>query len=687
MKRGLIGDGRAILGAAGGTEISATFALTAENSNAAGDQFNMMLPPIGAFPFYTNALFRDPTAWCHCVFQFDSANATQSERTILWVNGVRQTSAVSTCALNQTCALNGASGVLTLGKGTQGYGTSRDYFDGLFAEMYLIDGQLVAPSAFGTTNSATNQWVPIKYAGTYGTNGFYLDFSDNSGATSATLGKDRSGNNNDFTPLNFSVAAGVGNDSLTDTPTDYHDGLNGRGNYCTWNAVWPSTSLLSNGNLDAAGLAGGTQSAMASNAYWEITAAAVGVEAGTITASGGITSTVSVPDATTFGFRITTAGALDYRNVTGAGAWTSLTTGLTAAIPYVTGAASVANFGQRPFSGAIPATHVALNSQTLPGPPILKSTAAFDAALYTGTGAALSVTGKLFTPDLVILKDRTAINHWAWYDASRAVQKELVSSAASAETTEAQGLTAFTSDGFTIGSLAKINTNTNAYVAQLHRAGAAYGLDIVLHTGDNTANRNISHALGVAPKFVLTFRRDTGADHWVWHQAMTNATYFAPLNGPAAQANANTPWGTGNFSSTQFMVTNNATNNTNATGGTYVTYLFTGVSGLSFFGSYVGNGLADGPVVSCGLRPKLVLAKRIDSTGDWYVWDALRNTYNPLNFELLMNSSAAQATAIDLDFLASGFKLRAATAGFNSGGGTYIYASFAGATYKYARAL
>ena len=126
------------------------------------------------------------------------------------------------------------------------------------AEFNFIDGSQLTPSSFGETNLETGQWIPKRPSVTYGTNGFRLNFSDNSGTTATTLGKDLSGNGNNFTPNNFSVSAGVGNDSLEDTPTN---------NFCTLNPLVAYTTnyaTFSNGNLDFNLAAGSQQQALGS---------------------------------------------------------------------------------------------------------------------------------------------------------------------------------------------------------------------------------------------------------------------------------------------------------------------------------------------------------------------------------------------------------------------------------------
>jgi hypothetical protein len=195
------------------------------------------------------AVFRDPSAWYHIVLALDTTQATGSNRIKLYINGVQQTLTFSTTpSQNADLAMNAAS---RMAIGTD-YSNSA-YMSGYMTEINFINGQALTPSSFGRTNTATGVWEPIAYTGTYGTNGFYLNFSDNSNTTAATLGKDSSGNGNNWTPNNFSVTAGAGNDSLVDSPTAYgtDTGVGGevRGNYATWNPL-ASNGTLSNGNLD-----------------------------------------------------------------------------------------------------------------------------------------------------------------------------------------------------------------------------------------------------------------------------------------------------------------------------------------------------------------------------------------------------------------------------------------------------
>jgi hypothetical protein len=215
---------------------------------------------------YTNAIiantlasFRDTSAWYHFVLAMDTAQSSFTTGLKLWVNGI-QHYFDSGSLYTQNCNVVWNSALTTyIGK----FDTNAPYsaiHSCYLAEINMIDGQQLDATYFGEADSDTGVWRPKRYTGTYGTNGYYLNFSDNSNTTAATLGKDSSGNNNNFTPYNFSVTAGAGNDSVVDSPTSYgtDTGVGGevRGNYATWNPLAGSTSVnpvLSNGNLDVTG--------------------------------------------------------------------------------------------------------------------------------------------------------------------------------------------------------------------------------------------------------------------------------------------------------------------------------------------------------------------------------------------------------------------------------------------------
>lgn len=196
----------------------------------------------------TSAVYRDPSSWYHIIVSVDTTQATASNRVKLYVNGSQVTAFSTATYPSQNYATSTNNTVAhTIGRFTN---VSANYFDGYLSEVNFIDGQALTPSSFGQTDAVTGVWTPKKYTGTYGTNGFYLNFSDNSSNTATTIGKDNSGNGNNWTPNNISVTAGVTYDSMLDSPTPYADGGNGRGNYCVLNPLNKGTNqTIASGNL------------------------------------------------------------------------------------------------------------------------------------------------------------------------------------------------------------------------------------------------------------------------------------------------------------------------------------------------------------------------------------------------------------------------------------------------------
>ena len=197
----------------------------------------------------STAVYRDFSAWYHIVVTTDTTTATADNRIKIYVNGAEITS--FSTRNNPTpqsvdLGINAAYGHYLGGVQGNAY-----YLSAYLTEINFIDGQALTPSSFGTRDINTYLWKPKAYTGTYGTNGFYLNFSDSSNTTATTLGKDQAGSNN-WTPNNFSVTAGPGNDSLVDSPTYYGTdaGVGGevRGDYATLDPL-NNSGVLSNGNL------------------------------------------------------------------------------------------------------------------------------------------------------------------------------------------------------------------------------------------------------------------------------------------------------------------------------------------------------------------------------------------------------------------------------------------------------
>lgn len=469
----------------------------------------------------TTQVFRDPSAWYHVVLATDTTQATASNRFKLYINGSQVTSfgTATYPAQNSTLSVNNT---VNHSVGSWSGAGGGNFFSGYMTEVNFIDGQALTPSSFGYTNPDTGVWSPKPYLGTYGTNGFHLTFSDNSNTTATTLGADSSGNGNNWTPNNFSVTAGAGNDSLVDSPTSYgtDTGVGGtvRGNYAILNplTILPTGQALSitNGNLDYSGTTGwwGARSSIGMTSgkwYCEVTITGgstpyntvVGLTTSQAAASGidfypgldaygwgyfgsngrKFNNGTSTAYGNNFGINVTVGIAFDadagsltfYESGTSQGvAFTGLTNG-----PYFftfgeVGASGSFNFGQRPFVYTAPSGYKALCTQNLPTPTIgatstTLATQYFNPVTYAGTGATQSVTVG-FQPDWVWIKNRTNGANWhVLTDAVRGVQKEIYTNSTAAEATlTTTGVNQFNSSGFQIlGSSGDYNRSGDNYVA------------------------------------------------------------------------------------------------------------------------------------------------------------------------------------------------------------------------------
>jgi len=679
--------------------------------------------------FTTTAAYRDPTAWYHVAVFVDTTLATASDRYQIWVNGARVTSfATSTNTLAQN------SGLYWNDNFTQYIGTFdtvTNYFDGYIAE-FINTGRVAtnpAVGAFGQFDSTTNSWVPRRYTGTYGANGFYLPFND--AASTTTISQDRSGNGNNWTSSGISVTSGVTFDQMLDSPTN---------NYAVLHPL-RTTGTLSNANLrfQATAAAGNQQPtsstiyfdvAAATGFYWEVVNASPnsGVGFGLVRDnvvwhtlnSTGVNNTDGsinynpsngtlyvnnslVGTFATMGLTDTLSARVQSGNLWLAvnGTWMNsgnpVATGLTgnwapsaAAISTSNSIDCQFNFGQRPFAYTPPTGFVALNTANLSTPTIQRGDDAFFAGLRTGTGAAASRSDLRFPPDLTWIKGRSVAYSHGVFDRVRGASQRLVPNLTNAEDTLG-GVTAFNANGFSLGTNINFNENLATYVDWAWREGAAYGFDIVTYTGTGAAGNNVAHSLNAIPHFGIVKTRSAAGQAWaVRHRSLT-AGHNLRLNTTDASGLAS-GFGSGGIadfaSSSTFTFTQGSTDwlNANGNGATYVAYLWTSIPGFSLFGSYTGNGSADGPFVWCGFRPRFVMIKRVDSTGDWLMNDAARSPSNVVGENVWANLSNAEAVSNRLDLAAGGFKLRNNFAEHNASGGTYIFAAFAENPFKFANA-
>ena len=694
----------------------------------------------------TTAVYRDASAWYHIVVAVDTTQATANDRIKLYVNGVQ----VTAFSVTNNPTLNSDTGVDSTGThyiGRAGYSATW-YFSGYQTDVYLIDGQALTPSSFGETNAQTGVWSPKAYSGSYGTNGFYLNFSDNSNTTAATLGKDYSGNGNNWTPNNFSVTAGAGNDSLVDSPTSYgtDTGVGGtvRGNYATLNPISLAGGTFTNGNLDWASPTTDGRFCLATipvnfmNCYCEVTIGSatsfqqVGVYGNPTTfnprvqyRSDGQAQIDGVVQATYasytandiigMSYNSSTGSVSFYKNGTLQGSMTVTSTSVTqyfAAGSNSSGAAAnyTFNFGQRPFAYTAPSGFKALCTQNLPTPTIGATTATqagkyFNTVLYTGTQTTQSVTGVGFQPDFVWNKDRSGPWPHVLTDVVRGVGKSLYTNSTDPEVTnDANGyLSAFNSDGFTLAGGLRVNasgdaivawnwkangsgsTNTAGSITSTVSANTTSGFSIVNWTGSTSGSaQTVGHGLGVTPSMVILKNRSTVDSWYVYFSGATTTSQYLTLNGTGAVASAVGIWGAG---MTSTLVGVKPSVFCASTSDNVLMYCFAEVAGYSKFGSYTGNGSADGPFVFTGMRPAYIMVKRTNSSGtSWNIFDTTRSPYNVTDdvlFADLSNAEVVNESTAAFDVLSNGFKLRTTGTSANGSGDTYIYMAFASAPFKF----
>ena len=721
VKRGVLSAQQTLFAAGDGTGANYTQVVFDGTTN--GIDFLVFTSSAAQSRKTTTPVYRDASAWYHIVTVFDSTNGTAADRMQLYVNGQRVT-AFSTSTDPSLNLDSWVNSTIQHTLSSLNWSSRINYFDGYMTEVNFIDGQALTPSSFGETDAITGVWKPKKYAGTYGTNGFFLNFSDNSSNTATTIGKDYSGNGNNWTPNNISVTAGSTYDSMLDVPTLWADGGNGRGNYAVLNPLKNFGTTLSAANLQgaftpataAAWQIHGSMAMTSGKWYWEVflvsapTTNGIGIGVALDTANVTTQNFTSGAGwlyytqngnkyntgAAAYGSSSTTndvigvaldmdAGTLTFykNNVSQGQAFSGLSgNSLVALIGYdQSGTSSFAiNFGQRPFAYTPPTGFKALNTQNLPEPTIKKGNAYFDATLYTGNGTSQSIVNSgAMQPDLVWAKQRSSTQWHRLIDAVRGTNKVLYSNDTSAEFTDSTQLTAFNSNGFSVGSEAGWNANAATYVGWQWKEGATQGFDIVTYTGNGVAGRTISHSLGVTPAMTIVKDRSNGTNGWpVWHRAYagTQTLYLESTTALLTRDRVTA------VSSTTFTVGSHTEVNNN--GNTYVAYLFSEVAGFSRFGSYTGNGSADGPFVFCGFRPRWVMIKRTDTTGNWAIHDTARSTFNQIGDYLLANASDAEVggSVLAIDALSNGFKVRVTQANENASGGTYIFMAMAEHPFK-----
>ena len=737
------------------------------------DKLHSYFSPSNNYGEVNSRLFRDVAAWFHIVHQVDAANTTQR----IWINNVELSLNSGRNPSNSNFPMNESGVAMVVGNAS--WWLDERASDMYLAEVHYSDGNKYTPSDFVETDADTGQLIPKKVAITYGTNGYYLNFADNSGTTATTLGKDESGNGNNFTPNNFSVATGAGNDSVSDTPTN---------NFCTFNPLKVNASnplVFTQGNLQHNGVSGDNH--LRSATTMQVNSGKWYVEFKFVSGYEATNGTVRFGICTDAGHRDSNNDATWYQNTDNflaiqygnngtvyrseTGTNTSELTGLSTFVngdvmgialdldndkffvskngtffsngtgtqdpaagtnPLYSGgvlttrksdgfyfnidgySAQVvtADFGQQGYAYTPPSGFKKVNSANLPDPTIKLPNKHFDTKLYTGNGSTGQTITYEFQPAFVWMKNRDAGNNHALVNAVVGRAKGLYPDSNSAEFNSSTGrdVSAFTSNGFTVGEPEQASstnnngsnivawawnagsstvTNNDGSISSQVRANPNAGLSVVSYTATGSAGATVGHGLGVKPDVIITKRRNDQSNWGVYHQAIT-ADKSLFLNLTNAEIDNSVYYNDTEPTSTVFTLGGSNESN-GGNGDTYIAFCFSGVSQFSKFGSYTGNNNSDGPFVYTGFRPAWIMMKSISTGGSatysWPIFDSKRSSYNIERAMLRANTSDAEnstATA-DVDILSNGFKPRYSPNETN-GPNTYIYLAFAEFPFKYARA-
>ena len=679
------------------------------------------------YQLYTTQKFRD-IGWYDIVIQFDSTQGTAADRMTMEVNGIEVTSFGTRTdpSLNFQTRFNN-----TVAHSIGQSGSSTNYGDYYLAEMCLIDGTAYSATSFGEFDETGLYWTPksstnIK-ALTFGTNGFYLDNTTNAQT-------DASGNGNNFTNNNTVLTS-------THTPTNQA---------CLMNPLYPEAGTLERGNrtgvtdgVDGAApvgtlffdaedtdgyyfegkpTTGGTIGAFlpvgictAGHVADHPTNDAADARSFFFTGNGGIQNTSYISNGTWdayangtgaindiymfavkggnlyFGINNYWYDSSDGTFANAGAAFTGVTGFYTPCFQLAAAATGKVEFSflDADFTYSRPSTTKEITTTNIAEATTRTVSDPYEHwsnTLYTGTGASLATTGVGFQPDFAWIKGRSGATEHVLTDIVRGVTKELSSNDNGAEETVAQGLTAFGSDGFTVGTDASYNTSSATYIAWLAKLG---GAAVSNEDGSITTSVSVNTTLGMAA-FTYTGNGSSGAtlgtgvtipsgvNCWAyfkkyntgndWHAAseVDGTIYGMELNNTTAHSGVSN--GVTDFhsdSGTTITITAGGVINDNTA--TYVCYLWWASEFINI-GSFEGTGNTDGTFVpflnSAGvpLMPIWSTFKDIDAAANWEIMDVARSTYNPVGVELFPNTSGAESTsgAPFPDFVSGGMKARGA---------------------------
>ena len=661
----------------------------------------------------TNRTFEDTSKFYHLLASVDTTQSTASDRVKLYVDGDLVTSFASSSYPSQDFDLDfNSTGTIAV-SGQIPSGTLFP-FDGYLTEINLVDGSALTPDTFGLTDTSTGRWIPKALTGiTYGTNGFRLQFG-----TSSALGDDTSGNTNDFGTVSGLVAG----DQTTDSPTQNHATMNPN-NKASTNASLSEGNLTVTQSNTYGGACAGMALPSSGKYYWEIKS--VGTMDGntivgivpdngvTIAGSGQFPGGSSNPDS--FGFApAQTSDAQTVRNsvfencptlskTTAAGTYIQMCwdgdtgslwfglddtfegnpsagtgasfTGINNTLKLFPACFAYAdvfefNFGQRSFQHTPPTGFVALQQDNLP---------------ETDKG----IVG------LTWIKDRDNAYSHGLRDSSRGRHKDIFSNLNQAEVTNTDGVQKFLKGGIQIEDLTGLNasgasivawnwvanggttaSNGNGSISSTVQANTTAGFSIVQYTGNRSSGATIGHGLNQAPEVIITKNLDA-TYNWIIYFKQQGANKYGYLNLTNTWVTDTT--GFNNVEPTSTVFTVGSAYESNGTQD-MVAYCFHSVAGYSKMGNYIGNGVADGPFIYTGFKPRFIIHKGIDIASNGRLIDTARNPFNPVTQELYTDTTGVEYDmgARGTDFLSNGFKIRQESGyGMNNSGINYFYMAFA----------
>ena len=323
---------------------------------------------------------------------------------------------------------------------------------------------------------------------------------------------------------------------------------------------------------------------------------------------------------------------------------------------------------------------------------INKSSDYFNTKLYTGNGGTQSITGVGFQPDWLWIKSRNVNTNHNVVDAVRGSTKIIHPNTSSAEGTDASSITSFNSDGFSLGSRGDTNANSGTFVSWNWKAngqGSANtdgtinttytsanttaGFSIPSYTGTGSA-ASVGHGLGVAPSMIMIKNRDGGTGWITYHKSLTTNGNYLLLNSSNAVA-TNTAYYSSAPSTTVINI--GTSGYVNESSEKFIAYCFAEKTGYSKFGSYKGNGNADGPFIYTGFKPAFIILKNSVAGNNWIMKDSKRPGYNLTDDQLYPDADYTEDTNGGVDIVSNGFKARTTAATTNGNGSTYIYMAFA----------